>query len=130
MGKRIRARFIRVLLLSACCAGLPACGKSGGDTFITNIVAPPATLSSLGAVFRADKNRDGILELFAADPIGSLVVSLSGQMVAGASVGPFKISPDRSKVAFIAEKELAVELFVVPALGGAPVKVSGPLIAG
>ncbi|MEE9533390.1 MAG: hypothetical protein V3W06_03145 [Acidimicrobiia bacterium] len=86
---------------------------------------------SPSAVFTADKDVDGTTELFATNP-GTEIRKLSGPMVVGGNVNRFTVSPDRTHVAYIADQDTdgVNELYVVPVVGGTPVKVSGDFTAG
>jgi Tol biopolymer transport system component len=99
---------------------IPACGGSGSGPFVP------------GVVYLADTQNTTLPELFVADLAGTGVRNLSGTLAANGQVGFYVLSPDRTKVAFEAEKDTpgVVELYVVPVTGGTPVKVSGPLVAG
>lgn len=79
-----------------------------------------------------DLESAGVYELFAVNLDGSQRVKLSGPLVAGGNVVSFRWSPDRKRVAFLADKEVdqRIDLFVVEAKGGNPAKVSVPLGAG
>jgi Tol biopolymer transport system component len=98
--------------------GAPPGGPSGGT---------PATIPAV--VFIADKDTNGVDELYAALNDGASVVKLSGPMVAGQNVIDFKISPDGTRVAYRANQDdpNVIELYVNNINGGTPVKVSGPL---
>lgn len=72
------------------------------------------------------------MSLYVTDQRGSIVRDLSGPIVPGGTVWDFVWSPDRSKIAFRARKEVAdfLALFVVPSDGSAPaIKVSGTVSA-
>ncbi|MEW6250684.1 MAG: hypothetical protein AB1716_08540 [Planctomycetota bacterium] len=58
-------------------------------------------------------------------------VSVSGAIVAGGAALNFAWSPDGTYLVFNGDKDTAgvVELYVVPAAGGAPLQVSGALVA-
>ncbi len=77
--------------------------------------------------FTADELGDDVdLELFAVDATGGLVVNLSGPLAAGSRVEEFAWSTDRQRVAYSVRSGTGVvELYVVPARGGEPVKIAG-----
>ncbi len=90
------------------------------------------------AVYLADQETDGVLELFVARTDGSASPQkLSGALVAGGNVatGPFPafaISPDGARVVYLAdqEKDEVFELFVVPIdASAAPTRIHGALLA-
>jgi hypothetical protein len=86
-------------------------------------------------VFTADKNNDGIVELYASFEDGTDIIKLSETMTAGGNVVDFKVSPDGIWVAYVADQDRndVFELYVVPvdkASGDDAVKVSGTFKAG
>jgi len=118
------------LLFAALAAGIvPACQKS--ETIV--VVQPPSPpvppCSMADVVFLADRSGTGTQELFAADELGTSLVNLSGPLVPGGDVVAVAWSPDRTWVAFVADKEVdeTFELYMVPPAGGVPVKVNAPL---
>jgi Tol biopolymer transport system component len=119
----------RLFLLAASALILPACGRSRTIVIQNIIVPPPPPCSMPGVVFLADKSGTGVQELFAADLFGTTLSNLSGPLVAGGNVVDYAWSPDRTWVAFVADKEVdeTYELYMVLPAGGAPVKVNAPL---
>ena len=107
-----------------------SCGGSSGDDdekAQDPPVFPPA-------VFIADKDLDGIDELYAAFDDGTNIVKLSNALVAGGDVVAFLVSPDGFFVAYVADQDTdgVFELYVVlvdKTTGDTAVKVSG-LMAG
>ncbi len=74
-----------------------------------------------------------LLTLHAADELGLRRENLSGSLVTGGSLtDQVHWSPDRTWIAFLADKEAdeVFEVFVVEAVGGTPYKVSGTMTAG
>jgi Tol biopolymer transport system component len=59
-------------------------------------------------------------------------VKLNGPMVAGGSVSNSQVSPDGSRVVYVAELDVdgVRELYSVPIRGGTPVKLNPPLVNG
>jgi Tol biopolymer transport system component len=83
----------------------------------------------------AEQNADDLLELFTSLPDTTGNVRVSGTLVTGGDVqgDAFLWAPDASRIAFLADAatDEVVELFtVVPDGAAAPVRVSGPLVAG
>lgn len=103
-----------LFILSACGGG----GGSGGST--TTTTRTPETV-----VFVADKQTAGTRELYAVQDDGSGLVKLSSTLLSG-SVGMFKLSPDKTKVAYTAIEDSAgvADLYVVNVDGTNHVKVS------
>lgn len=110
-----------ILFLSLVLLG---CGGGGGGSAATG---PNAV-----TVFLADKDADGILELYVGDDSGAEPSKLSGVMVAGGQVDRFFVSPDLQYVAYVADQDIdgVNELYVASVANGNPVKVSGALVAG
>ena len=64
---------------------------------------------------------------------GGVIVKLNAGLVIGGEVSSdFQITPDSSRVVYIADQETdaVTELYSVPAAGGPVVKLNGPLVAG
>src|SRR5574341_223408 len=101
-------RFARPGLFLAAAVLLPACGGGGGGSGGGPAPFVPA------AVFRADKETVGLIELYAADLSGT-TVKLSGTLASNRDVQSFSWSPDRQWVAFVADKDTLglFELYVV-----------------
>ena len=83
-------------------------------------------------VFIADKDSEGVDELYAAFDDGSNIIKLSGRLVAGGDVIAFLVSPDGIFVAYVADqdKNEVFELYVVvvdKTNTDSAVKVSGPM---
>jgi len=57
-------------------------------------------------VFIADRNTAGVMELFVANADGSEIRNLSGTLVSGGDVVNLQWSPDRTQIAFLADKEV------------------------
>jgi len=105
-----------------------SCGGSGGDD-AAKIQDPPIFPP---AVFIADKDLDGIDELYAAFNDGTDIVKLSNMLVAGGDVVAFLVSPDGFFVAYVADQDTdgVFELYVVivdKTAGDTAVKVSRPM---
>jgi len=107
--RRIPIWIIELLLASML---IIACNGSGDDDDGQqqgSSIFPPA-------VFIADKDVNGIDELFVAFQDGAEIIKLSDPLVAGGNVVAFKISPDGIYVAYVADQDTAglFELYVVP----------------
>jgi Tol biopolymer transport system component len=84
-------------------------------------------------VYVADKDADGVFELYSVPITGGTPTKLSGAMVVGGSVfSNIQISADSSRVVFRADKDVdgTNELYSVPIVGGAVTKLSGPVVTG
>lgn len=81
--------------------------------------------------FDGERDMVGRVELYVADNSGN-VLNLSGPLVSGGNVIRYSVSNNRQWVAFVADKEVVgrAELYIIPAVGGTPVKVSGTMVAG
>ena len=64
-----------------------------------------------------------------ADPI---ILKLSGEMQAAGDVGSFIISPDESRVVYVADQQTdeVAELYSVPIGGGTATKLNGIMVGG
>lgn len=112
-------------LLAICLtASLSACGGGGGGG--SGSGSGSSTFTGDTLVFSADKDTDGVTELYAVREDGSGLRKLSGTMVSGGNVSLFKLSPDRSKVAYSADQDTdgIIELYVVDIDGSNLTKVS------
>ena len=91
-------------------------------------------LSFSGLVFVADKNLDNMDELFRTTVDGSSQIKLAGPLTSTGRVVSFKISPDRTKVAFKMEHDDTTSpqvLYVKSLLNQLPaINVSGTLVTG
>jgi Tol biopolymer transport system component len=122
LNQHVLAGFLSLVMLSA---GVFSCNGNGGDDGGGDGNGS-ATVPAV--VFIADKDTDGVNELYAALNDGASVVKLSGSMAPGFYVIDFKISPDGSRVAFRVGQgtpPFDMELYVNNITGGSPVKVSG-----
>jgi Tol biopolymer transport system component len=85
-------------------------------------------------IYVADQNTDEVQELFSVPITGGTAVKLSGPMALGGDVQSISVSfsPNGSRVLYVADQETdgLGELFMVPAAGGTPVRVNGPMITG
>jgi Tol biopolymer transport system component len=81
--------------------------------------------------YRADQDTDDVFELYSAPVGGGPAVKLNGALAAGGNVNDisFEFSPDSSRVIYQADQETddVFELYVVPAGGGAALKLNSPL---
>ena len=111
------------ILIMACDGSIDEGGGSG-QRFDSSIFPP--------AVFIADKDVNGVDELYAAFNDGTEIIKLSEPLVARGNVVAFRISPDGFYVAYVADQDTAglFELYVVPVdktPGEIAVKVSGTM---
>ncbi|MDX1964274.1 MAG: hypothetical protein SFX18_14060 [Pirellulales bacterium] len=85
-------------------------------------------------LYRADQMIDEAYEIFSVPSAGGVAVRLNGPLVANGAVfaNGLQFSPDGSRVLYYAEQEFigVNELYLVPSVGGTPVKLNGPLVAG
>ena len=118
--------MFRSVSITLAALALASCGGSGGGTTI--VPGEPDLV-----VFLSDGRQAGVMELWAsfAKPGEDTTRVISGPLVATSDVTSFAWSPDRTRVAFVADRDTdgKFELYVVGLGGGAPVKVSGALIA-
>jgi Tol biopolymer transport system component len=96
----------------------------------------PVSPDSSRVIYLADQQTDGVWELYSvplAGPAGT-GVKLNGALVAGGEVWNFEVSPDSSRVIYLADQQTdgVLELYSVPLAGpaGAGVKLNGALVAG
>jgi Tol biopolymer transport system component len=98
---------------------------SGGD-----VVAGSARFSpnSSRILYIADQQTNDVFELYSAPAAGGTPVKLNGSMVTGGdvSLAGLQFSPDGSRVLYAADQLVnqKVDLFSVPATGGAPVPLT------
>ena len=86
------------------------------------------------AVYLADQDTDGVLELYSVLLGGGSPVRLNPPLPFGRNVTSFRISPDSSRVVYLTDQQTdnVIELYSVP-LGGpaaAGIKLNGALVAG
>jgi len=104
-----------------------SCGGSSDDPLKTE---DPPIFPTI--VFIADKDSDGVVELYASFNDGTEIVKLSNALVFGGDVVDFLISPDGFFVAYVADQDIngVFELYVVvvdKTAGDTAVKVSEPM---
>jgi Tol biopolymer transport system component len=73
--------------------------------------------------------RDGGWEVWSVEPDGDGNIKLNGALVAGGGVSSFKISPDSTRVVYLADQQSEgdYELYSVPIAGGGNFKLNGQL---
>lgn len=100
-------------------------GQGGSSSDEMTITATSADY----IVFVADKETDGVNELFQYDTQTASLIKLNGPLVAGGRVLNFRISPDGESVAYVANQDNAgnFELYVAAADGSGVVKVGAPM---
>ena len=115
---------------------ISACGSDGSGT--TNITPPGndnevTPLFVAGLVFKADRDTDGIEELYAANADGTEIIRLSDPLAANTTIKSFQVSADRQYVAYLISEIDVFEvsmLYVVSVNGGTPIQVSSdPIFA-
>ncbi len=107
---------------------------AGGDVVNVSFLGFQISPDSARVVFRADKDVDGVDELYST-PIASNSsepIKLCGPLTIGGNVSDFEISPDSARVVFRADKNTddVFELYSTPINSGAVTKISGTLVAG
>ena len=106
---------------------------TGGD-----VTSQQFSPDSSRVVYRADQDTDDVAELYSVASDGGTPVKLNGTLPSTFGVNPFNIpagvvfNPDGSRVVYQADQDTlgVFEIYVVPAMGGTPLKVNGPLVAG
>lgn len=118
--------LIHILSPFLCLTLLSGCGGGGGGGSASADAYEPF------AVFFADKDSDGVTELYVTNQAGDDIHKLSGPMVAGGNVRSALVSPDGQYVAYIADQDTDTmdELYVADADGSDWRKVSDTLPAG
>jgi Tol biopolymer transport system component len=85
-------------------------------------------------VYCADQQTALVHELYSVPSGGGANTKLNGVLVNGGDVDPLgtRFSPDGSRVLYVADQDTdeAPELYSVPAAGGTPLKLNGPLVLG
>jgi len=88
-------------------------------------------------VYRADQDTDEVHELYSVPITGGVAVKLNGAMTSGGDLadnyaGSFWVSPDSSRVVYLADQDTdeVVELYSVAISGGTAVKLNPPLSPG
>ncbi|HET6164718.1 MAG TPA: hypothetical protein VFG37_13705 [Planctomycetota bacterium] len=134
---RAAVAALAALVLGACSGGaildVLLRGGSGGHGARSSGGVPPPGGVPTEVIVASDLLVDGKSQLFDCALDGTAQSDLSGSIVAGGNVKRLKISPDRTRVAFIAAKERADadELYVVDlTTSAAPVKLHPGLPAG
>jgi Tol biopolymer transport system component len=98
---------------------------SGGRTF---------TPDGSRVIYTADQDTDEVVELYSVPSAGGTSIKLNGPMASGGDLQPnsLAVSPNGSRVLYVADQQTdgLAELFMVPATGGTPVKINGPLASG
>lgn len=85
------------------------------------------------AIYRADQNLDGAIELFSVPADGSDAgFRISGPLVAGGDVLEFKVNSTSTRVVYLADQTTngVAELYSVRANGGSVTKLNGALTGG
>ncbi len=104
---------------------------AGGDVVSNGVRFSP---DGSRAFYLADQLADDVFELFSVPSTGGGAVKISGTLATGGDVqaAGLQFSPNGSRVVYRADQQTdnVVELYSVPATGGAAVKISGPLVSG
>lgn len=130
-GGRVAMHKILVFIsLGLVAVFILSCGGSSGKDDDAGAETEEATYAPV--VFMADKDTNGITELYASFDDGTDIIKLSGNMVSGGNVVEFKVSPNGIWAAYVADQDRIslFELYVVPvdkASNRSAVKVSVPL---
>lgn len=85
------------------------------------------------AIYRADQNLDGSIELFSVPADGSDAgFRISGPLVAGGDVLGFQVNADSTRAVYLADQSTngITELYSARTNGGSVPKLNGPLAAG
>ena len=108
-GMFISLWLVSFLFLSCDGSGSESDRAGAGSDRSQRSIYPPV-------VFLADKDSNNTFELYASFNDGSDIFKLSEDLVAGGNVVDFKISPNGSLVAYVADQESdgLFELYVVP----------------
>ena len=125
--RQYRITFAIIGLLLASMLFLSCGGSTGDDSF-----RQQGSSIFPAAVFIADKDVNGVDELYVSFNDGSEITKLSDQLVARGNVVAFQVSPDGIFVAYVADQDTAglFELYVVPVdktPNETAVKVSGTM---
>lgn len=88
-------------------------------------------------VYITNRTPPDVNELYSAPIVGGSFVKLNGELPVGGNVGvgsgtDFRISPDSSRVVYLADQDSndRFELYSVPITGGAFIKLNGDLVTG
>ena len=104
----------------------------GGDNSAFGL--PQVSLDGSIAVYRADGDVDGVIELYSIPTTdgGGVPTKLNGPLIEGGDVqSEFYITSDGSTVVYLAEEQTnREELYRVPINGGTSVKLNGTLASG
>lgn len=101
-----------------------------------NVSAYPIQLSLLGnrVLYLADQDTDQTVEVFSVPIAGGASIKLNGPLVTNGDVldGSLQFSADGSRVLYVADQDIdsRFEVFVVPSVGGTPLKLNGALVNG
>ncbi|MSR63153.1 MAG: hypothetical protein EXS08_11985 [Planctomycetes bacterium] len=102
-------------------------GVGGGGLRLQTLEIGP---DSACVVYRADPDNDGKFTLFRAPLDGSVPALALSAGPPGTAVESFRISPDGTRVAYVAHVGYADSLYAVPSAGGTlPTLLAGPLVA-
>lgn len=92
-----------------------------------NVDAFAVLPNSTGVIYRANQNTAGVKELyrvlFTAAPSTDRLI-ISPPLITGQNVGAFTATPDSANVAYIANRPVALNLFIVPAGGGGSIQLN------
>ena len=92
-----------------------------------NVDAFAVLPNSTGVIYRANQNTPGAKELyrvlFATAQTADRLIT-SPPFIAGQNVGKFTPTPDSANVVYLANRPVAINLFIVPATGGADTQLN------
>jgi hypothetical protein len=91
-----------------------------------NVDAFAVLPNSTGVIYRANQNTPGVKELyrvlFTTSSTDRLITS--PPLITGQNVGAFTTTPDSANVVYIANRPVALNLFIVPAGGGGSIQLN------
>ena len=104
---------------------------AGGNVFSSGLQFSP---DSSRVLYLADQMTDTVNEIFSVPSAGGTSVKLNGPLPISGDVSSLglQFSPDSTRVLYHADQDTNndYELYIVPAGGGTPIKLNGPLVAG
>lgn len=137
----MRLHALRLALFAGLASLAPTCGSSTGGGLSSGGTVPGtgggnvgpgySNPADAGVVFLSDRNIDEIFEGNSADLPGTSIVNLTGPLAGQGDVTDVLWSPDRTRVAFSADKDSdgVSEVYLASVTGGA-VKASPALAPG
>lgn len=107
----------------------------GGDVIAGTSNNPRIPDADMTALYRADQDVDGVIELYSVPLTGGPTTQLNAPLVAGGNVLGFGAAVSGTlppRVVYFADQNTdeTIEVYGVPLSGGAAAKLNGPLVAG